>query len=93
MWHFVGEGLTGGEILSFVRRSPNDSQRCTQAEDDHAKIKMLDDHFELKRRVFSLNAMAIRAVFVHLLSKHAVLAGVATMTSALHRQFTKRKVA
>ena len=46
-----------------------------------------------KDGVFSLNGMAIRAVFFHLLSKHAVLAGVATMTSALHRQFTKRRVA
>lgn len=79
--------------MPFLRRSPNDSQRCTQAEDDHAKIKMLDDHFELKRHIFFSEWNGYPSSFFHLLSKHAVLAGVATMTSALHRQFTKRRVA
>lgn len=100
--HFVGEGFmfsetapryTGGEVLPFVRRSPNDSQRCTQAEDDHAKIKMLDDHFWIEKTGFFSEWNGYPSSFFHLLSKHAVLAGVATMTSALHRQFTKRRVA
>ena len=54
---------------------------------------MLDDHFWIEKTGFFSKRNGYPSSLFHLLSKHAVLAGVATMTSALHRQFTKRRVA